>query len=167
MYEHGGVTPDSVVVDVDPGPMVTHLYRKSLFFKFCNAYVAAHKGEPLTGVTDSILEAFRAYLVEQKFDYQEESETRLEELITMAQKLNYSEHVQTELTHLKAEIVKEKARGFDRYREMIRSDLEVELMARVRGEKGRIEASLKDDPQVAVGLEFLKNRGLYSKKIKT
>ncbi|MFN0157734.1 MAG: S41 family peptidase [Bacteroidota bacterium] len=166
VFEHGGVMPDSAVTDVDLGPMVLQLYRKSLFFRFCNTYVAEHKGVPLTGVTDAILEDFRAYLAEQKFDYEEESETKLEELGKLAVKLNYSERVQTEIKELNEALAKEKERGFDRYKDRIRSELEVELMARVRGEQGRIEASLKDDPQLAVGLEFLKNRKMYSKKIK-
>ena len=43
VFEHGGVTPDSVVKEVDEGPMVKELQRRSLFFKFVNKYVADHK----------------------------------------------------------------------------------------------------------------------------
>ncbi len=166
VYEHGGVAPDSVVEGKDRGPMIRQLIRKSMFFRFCNTYVTEHKGEQLTGVTDAILEDFRGYLIKQKFEYEEESEAKLEELRALAGKLNYGERVQSDLAALKTELAKEKERGFDRYKEDIRSELEIELMARVRGEQGRIAASLKVDPQLAVGLEFLKNPKLYSKKIK-
>lgn len=165
VYGHGGVTPDSVVDEVDAGPMVRQLYRKSMFFKFSNKYVAGNKGREITGVTDATLDAFRKYLEEQQFDFQEESETKIQELRTLAETLHYSKEVLADLDALKADLEKEKKRGFERYRGHIRTALEIELMARVKGEQGRIEASLKDDVQLAAGVALLKSPSAYAKKI--
>jgi carboxyl-terminal processing protease len=166
VYEHGGVSPDSVVNDPDPGPMVRQLLRRGLFFRFATTYVASHRKEGITGVTEEIMEAFRAYLDEQKFTYQEETEDRVRELQKLAEDLHYTEAVKKDLRQLEEDLTAEKRRGFERYREHIRYELEMELMARVRGEQGRIEASLRDDVVLRTGVSLLKDRDAYARKIR-
>ncbi len=60
--------------------MVRELQRRSIFFKFVNKYVTDHKVTAFTGVTNDSMNAFRAYLEQSKFDYQEDSETKVEGL---------------------------------------------------------------------------------------
>lgn len=165
VYGYGGVTPDSVVDEVDPGPMVRQLYRKSMFVKFSNKYVAEHKDREITGMTDATLEEFRKFLEDRQFDFQEESETKIQELRSLAENLHYSKEVLSDLDALKTDLEKEKKRGFERYRNHIRTALDIELMARIKGEQGRIEASLKDDVQLAAGLALLKSPSAYARKI--
>ena len=165
VYEYGGITPDSVVKEQELGPMVRELYRKSMFFRFVNAYMGEHKGQPFTGVTDEQVEAFRKFLEEQKFDYQEEADTKLAEVRQIAVRSHYNTEVLADLDLLKAAMEKEKTRGFDRYKDHIADGLNTEFMARAKGEEGRIAASLKDDPQFETAVSILKNPGEYSRKI--
>lgn len=165
VYEYGGITPDSVVKEEELGPMVRELYRKSMFFRFVNAYMGEHKGRPFTGVTDEQVEAFRKFLEEQKFDYQEEANTKLAEVRQIAVRSHYNKEVLADLDLLKAAMEKEKTRGFDRYKDHITDGLNIEFMARAKGEEGRIAASLKDDPQFETAVSILKNSGEYSRKI--
>ncbi len=166
VYEHGGITPDSAVNEDDFGPMVRQLYRKSLFFKFANSYVIEHKGAVMNGVTDEMMESFRKFLRDEKFDFQEDTEAKLKEMRDLSDKLHYSKELIADLDRLKEDMEKEKLRGFDRFRDHIRSELEVELMSRIHGEQGRIAASIKDDAQVNTGVAVLKNPLVYSKLIK-
>jgi carboxyl-terminal processing protease len=165
VFEHGGVTPDSVVKDVDEGPMIKELQRRSIFFKFVNKYVADHKTSAFSGVTNEIMTAFRNYLEETKFDYQEDSETKVKELRETAEKNHYSKDVLGDIDHLLASFKKEKIRGFDRYTDHIADELNIEFAARLKGEQGRIKASLEDDPQLKVALGLLKNNRVYEAKI--
>ena len=165
VYEYGGITPDSVVKEEELGPMVRELYRKSMFFRFVNAYMGEHKSQPFTGVTDEQVEAFRKFLEEQKFDYQEEADTKLAEVRQIAVRSHYNKEVLADLDLLKAAMEKEKTRGFDRYKDHITDGLNIEFMARAKGEEGRIAASLKDDPQFETAVSILKNSGEYSRKI--
>jgi carboxyl-terminal processing protease len=167
VYELGGITPDSAVELDDLGPMVRELHRKSLFFKFANHYVNEHKTDSLLTVTPEVLAEFKKYLDKEKFDFQEESEKRVKELETIADKSHYGKDVSAELTALTAALSREKARSFERYEDHITSELYVELMARLKNEHGRIQASLKSDRQVrtAVGLlnetrEFARRMGM-------
>lgn len=165
VYEAGGITPDSTVPEQDPGPLVREIQRRALFFKFANSYISAHKGQELTSVTDDILQAFRKFLEEQKFDYREETETKIEELRKAAGQLHYSAEVLSDLDLIGAALQKEKKRGFERYRDHIASALGVEFAARQKGEQGRIAESLKDDDQLKVAVGMVKDSKLYLGKL--
>lgn len=165
VYEHGGVTPDSVVKEEDEGPMVKELQRRSIFFKFVNKYVSDHKMTAFSGVNSDIMNAFRTYLDENKFDYQEDSEGKVKELREAAEKNHYSKDVLGDIDHLMASFKKEKVRGFDRYSDHLADELNVEFSARLQGEQGRIKASLEDDSQLKVAVGMLKNNRVYEAKI--
>jgi carboxyl-terminal processing protease len=165
VYEYGGITPDSVVKEEELGPMVRELYRKSLFFRFVNAYLGEHKGMAYTGVTDGMLEEFKTFLQKKKFDYQEEADTKLGEIKSIAERSHYSKAVMADLDLLTDAMEKEKVRGFDRYKDHIAHELNIEFMSRKQGEQGRIAASLQDDPQFEAASSLLKNRPEYGRKM--
>lgn len=166
VLEHGGISPDSNVTAADAGPMVRELLRKSLFFKFANTYFAAHKREQFSGMNDAVMQEFRKYLEAEKFDYKEESDGKVTELRTIAERSHYGKEILADLDLLSSALEKEKERGFDRYKDHIAHELEVEMMARVKGEAGRIASSIKNDKQLDVAVDILRNGKAYSKKIK-
>jgi carboxyl-terminal processing protease len=165
VLELGGIAPDSVVELDDPGPMVLELHRKSHFFKFANHYVSEHKNDSLLTVTPDMLSAFKSYLEKEKFDFQEDSEKRVKELRQIAERLRYGNEVLTELNTLSGILDREKARGFERYGDYIRQELHVELMAHVKNERGRIEASLKFDKQVQTAVALLKDQKQFARRM--
>lgn len=165
VYEYGGITPDSIVTEEELGPMVRELYRKSMFFKFANKYMGDHKGEMFAGITGAHIEAFRKFLDEQKFDYQEEADGKLKEIRQIADRSHYNKEVLADLDLLAAAMDKEKARGFERYKDHIARELNIEFMARAKGDQGRIAASLENDPQYEAAVGILKKASLYMKKI--
>ncbi len=165
VLELGGIAPDSVVELDDPGPMVLELHRKSFFFKFANRYVSEHKNDSLLIVTPGMLSAFKSYLEKEKFDFQEDSEKRVKELRQIAERLRYGNEVLTELNTLSGILDREKARGFERYGDYIQQELHVELMARVKNERGRIEASLKFDKQVQTAVALLKDQKQFARRM--
>ncbi|MBM2846786.1 MAG: carboxyl-terminal protease [Bacteroidetes bacterium] len=166
VYELGGIAPDSVVKEEEIGPMIRELYRKSLFFKFANKYMADHRKEDFTGITDGVLVSFREFLEAEKFDYQEESDGKVKELRQIAERSYYSKEVLADLDLLVSALEKEKVRGFDRYKDHIRHELNIELMARAKGEQGRIAASLTNDDQLAAAIGILKTPVVYALKLK-
>ena len=164
-FEYGGITPDSVVTDEDEGPMVREIMKRALFFKFANSYVAEHKGENITGVDGTILSAFRAFLDREKFDYQEEMEGKITDLRQVAERSHNSKDFSDTLDRLELTLQKEKTHGFERYSDHITNELNIEIMARLKGDRGRIEASLREDPPLLAGEGLLKERKTYTKKL--
>lgn len=163
--EHGGITPDSLVADDEPGPMVAELRRKAMVFRFANRYGAKHGGNFAVPVDDGVMREFRAFLEEQKFGFQERSEETLAELTAAARELHYSKAVIDDLERLAADLALEKKRGFERYENHIRQEITLEFAARARGETGRIEASLKEDRQLEAARAFLRSPSLYRRTL--
>lgn len=166
VYEYGGITPDSTVKEEEFGPMVRELYRKSMFFKFANKHMGENRNEVFTGITDDHITAFRKFLDDQKFDYQEEADSKLKEIGEIAERSHYSKQVLADIDLLATALEKEKVRGFDRYKDHIVRELNIEFMARAKGDRGRIAASLKGDPQFEAAVGLLKNSAVYTRKIK-
>lgn len=166
VYERGGITPDSVVTPEDVGPMVKELLRKSLFFKFATTYVAEHKAMLGTELPPGVLDEFRTFLEERHFDYPEESEEKIKELRQVAERLHFGSDISGSLDQLAAAVEKEKKRGFDRYRDHIQRELNIELMGRLAGERGRIGASLQGDRQLETAAGILKDSKLFIQKLK-
>ncbi len=164
-FEFGGIAPDSVVRDEDVGPMVRELIKRALLFKFANSYIGDHKGEKITGVDETILKAFRAFLEKEQFDYQEDMEGKISELRQLAERSHYTKDVSETLDRLELTLKKEKTHGFDRYEDHITNELNIEIMARLQGDRGRIEASLKNDLPLLTAEGLVKDRKAYSKKL--
>ena len=165
VYEYGGISPDSVATEEDEGPMVRELERRALIFKFANSYVAAHKGANIDSADGAILAEFRSFLEKEKFDYQEDVEGKIGDLRTVAERSHYGHDVLETLDRLELTLQKEKLRGFDRYRDHIANELTIELRARLHGDQGRIEASLREDHQLRVAMGLLKDPRVYDRKL--
>jgi carboxyl-terminal processing protease len=165
VFERGGIQPDSVVEQPDEGPMVRQLARDGMFFRFANHFVATHPGVVLDSVNGATMSDFKEYLTKQKFDFVEESESKVKDLEKTAQQAHMSKDLLADLDRVGALIEKEKGRAFDRYRDHISDELNQELSARYRGEKGRIAASLEDDHQLAVAIGLLQHLAVYTKKL--
>lgn len=165
VFELGGIAPDSTVEAVDRGPMVRELHQKSMFFRFANRYVAGGRADSNGVVTDEVLMAFRTFLETEKFDFREETEKKVSDLRQSAERSHYGKDVLADLDLLAAAMVREKGRGFDRYADHIRNELTIELGARLRNERGRIEASFKIDTQIRTALGLLKDQKQYRRRI--
>jgi hypothetical protein len=63
------------------------------------------------------------------------------------------------------DISEEKSNEFTRHVDEIRQALAAELFSRYYGEQGRIRAGLKDDKQLRVAIELLKNEMEYKQKL--
>jgi carboxyl-terminal processing protease len=163
VYEHGGITPDSSVTVDDTGPMVKELNRKALFFRFANQYVTAHHPDSISGIDQAMLDEFKEFLKEKQFDYQEDAENQLATVQEIAERSHYSAESLHQIDILKTSLTKEKERGFERYRQPISRALEVEMMARLQGDQGRIKRSLRYDPQLKTAVALVKNDKLYNK----
>ncbi len=165
VYERGGISPDSAVEFHTMGPMVRELIRKALLFKFANRYVNEHPKDSITAVTPAILASFKAFLEKEKFDFQEDSEKHVGELKRIADNAHYSADILRDIDQLQKALQKEKERGFERYEKEIADELHIELMARVKGERGRIEASFRTDPQLSAALGLLQSKKEFSRRI--
>ena len=165
VFERGGIVPDSVVDELDEGPMVRELGKKGMFFNFANHYASTHQDAKFDTVTPETLKEFKDFLAEQKFDYVEDSETKVKDLEKTAEQSHMSKDVLSELDRVQTLIEKNKEHAFDRYRDHLTDELSQELAARYKGERGRIAASLQDDQQLDVAIGLLSHSKVFKEKL--
>lgn len=160
--EGGGIVPDSTVSDDEHSKLYQELMRKAIFFKYANRYAAQKKSLPEKfEVTDEILKDFEAFLQDKNFSYQSDAELKLRELKEVAEKSNYSKPFLENVEKLKALAESEKALALQRQKKEIQSALKAEILSRLKGEKGRIEGTMREDQQLMTTVALLKNKKVY------
>lgn len=163
--EGGGILPDSTVAEPTVGPFMAALMRKAMFFKYATSLAARGRLDSTTRATDAMLADFSRYLDSTGFKYEEDAETALKNLRTIAVESRYQTSFTTELSALEKLVEVEKRRSFERYRDEVRRGLQVELAARSFGERGRVQASFEGDRQLAAAVGLLKQPASYGRRL--
>ncbi|MBI4548386.1 MAG: S41 family peptidase, partial [Ignavibacteriae bacterium] len=165
-YELGGIHPDTVVSEPEHSVLYNELFRKSMFFKFVTRYVSQHRELPSPFTPDdTLLHSFKQFLSDQQFTYQEEGEKKIDELRELAKKSNYDDTILEEIDQLKKKFGDEKINSIERNQKEILTVLKTEIMSRYKGERGRIETSLVDDPQINAAKGLLANPVEYTRRL--
>lgn len=161
VFEGGGIEPDSVISVSEPSRLVMELNRKAMFFKYANHFVAAGGQFAEVEASDVLLRDFESFVREKGFEYQEEGDVKLKELREVAERGKYSKEFLDGLKRLSVALDTEKSRAFARHREELKSAVREELILRIKGEKARIEAGLKDDRQLKIAIALAERRKNY------
>jgi carboxyl-terminal processing protease len=160
-FELGGITPDSVVADAEPGSLLKELLRKSMIFRYATRYASSHKDSSLTVSDAELLTGLKKFLADEKFTFQEESDLKLNELADISSRSKYSPTVKETIEKLRTQLAEEKTNSLERNQSEVLRALRMELMSRYRGEKGRVDASLAGDLQLQAARGVLLRPGLY------
>ncbi len=164
VYELGGIHPDTTVADSAPSLLFTELMRKAMFFKFANHYVALHNELPNDfSVNGELCKQFKEYVNNENFTYEDEAETKLDEILEFSEKSNYSAELRDEIKALKNKFTSLKDKGFEMNSKELANALRQEILSRYKGEKGRFEATLDGDMQVQTALGLLQDSVRYKK----
>jgi carboxyl-terminal processing protease len=99
-------------------------------------------------LTDAEFEAFKSYLSDKKYDYETVTEQKLNELKKVTEEENYHDAIETIIKDLEVKILADKKNDLVKFQDEIKRILEIEIVSRYAFEKGRIENSLTDDPDV-------------------
>ncbi|MBM4162437.1 MAG: S41 family peptidase [Ignavibacteria bacterium] len=164
VLEGGGIMPDTVVLDQPVNPLMEELNRKAMFFKYANHYAAEKKAIPdRIEITNEILKDFEDFLRDKDFHYEEEAEMKLKELREAAEKGRYGKSFYECFEKIAKTIEAEKSRALERYSDEVRTALKLEIIARLKGEREAIKASLENDPQLEVAVGLLRDGTVYTK----
>lgn len=163
--EAGGIQPDTVINEMEHSSYYNELNRRSLFFKFATRYASTHDDTTAEFQSDSLFKEFQEFLNEQKFTYQDEIEIKLKELCDVAEKCKSSDATRAEIEKLKKHLQEEKSTSALRYRNEIMTAIKPEIMSRYKGERGKIEESLKIDIQVKAAISLLESPKEYTRRL--
>ena len=160
VYEGHGIMPD-VKVDRDPYATVTaYLYAKNFIFDYANKFYNEHKSIDSADrfkIDEVTYQDFMKFVKDKKFSYTTESEKAIEQLKKTAKEEGYLEKIQPQIDLLEKNLAAEKDKDLLSNRKDIEELLRSEIVGRYYFQKGRIIASLKDDPDLKRAFEILLN----------
>ncbi len=160
VYEGHGIMPD-VKVSRDPYATVTaYLYGKSYIFDYANKFYHEHKSidsADMFQIDDATYQDFMKFVKDKNFSYTTESEKAIEKLKKAAQEEGYLDKIQPQIDLLEKNFAAEKANDLISNRKDIEELLCSEIVSRYYYQKGRIIASLQNDPDLRRAFEILLN----------
>jgi carboxyl-terminal processing protease len=170
VYDGGGVAPDFALDPEKLSPITISLLEKNLIFEYATNFRAANPVISRAGefaLSDAQYEEFVTYLGDKDYDYTTQSETKLKELKETAEKESYWAGIKDCFETMTVQMNHDKEKDLYKFKNQVKGLLEEEIASRYYYQTGRIQASLKDDPEVKKALEVLGDRELYFKTLGT
>jgi carboxyl-terminal processing protease len=164
VYDGGGIEPDVYMDPMKISKVSQALISKYLIFDYANLFYSKYSSIPSPEefeIGDDIYNDMIAFLKDKNYDYQTASEEALEKLKTNAQKENYFDAIEGDYNALKSKILHDKSEDLITYKEEIKLLMKDEIVARYYYQKGRIIATLSDDPEIAKAIEVLEGSATY------
>ena len=160
VYEGHGITPD-VKVSRDPYATVTaYLFGKNYIFDYANKFYSEHKSIASAErfqIDEATYQDFMKFVKDKKFSYTTESEKAIEKLKKTAKDEGYLDKIKPQIEALEKNLAAEKDNDLLSNRKDIEELLRSEIVGRYYYQKGRIIASLNDDPDLKRAFEILLN----------
>jgi len=169
VYDGGGIVPDIEMPERDFGQITISLLTENIIFDYANAFRRNNSEIPEPEkfqITDAIYNEFVAFVNSKDFDYQTNSELMMEELKKITTEEKYFENIQNEYEKLFDKLKHNKASDLQTFRPEISLLLKDEIIARYYYQKGRIRASLSEDPEIAKAIELLSKPEKYAAIVK-
>ena len=154
----GGVTPD-ITVEQDTMPnIVYYLMNENIVFDYATQYCLKHpKVAPAEEfkLTEADYEDFKAYVKQQDFKYDQQTERMLKDLKRMAEFEGYLQGADAEFAALEQKLTHNLDYDLDHAAEQIKMLLSAELMKRYYFQRGSIIEQLKGDKDLEAAVAVL------------
>jgi carboxyl-terminal processing protease len=164
VYDGGGIDPDLVTPRRNFSNIALSLYRKYLIFDYATHFQQTHPVIPPVSqftISDTLFTDFLSFVQTRNFDYSTDSEMTLEQLIDEAKKENYYEAIKEELNHLKEQMSRDKKEDINKYEDQIKYLMKLEIITRYYYQKGKSEAALEGDADLAMAISTLNDPQKY------
>ena len=160
VYEGHGITPDVKVTRNPYATVTAYLYARNLIFDYANKFYSEHKtidSADRFQIDEATFQDFMKFVKDKNFTYTTESEKAIEKLKKTAKEEGYFGKIQPQIDLLEKNLADEKANDLVSNRKDIEELLRAEIVSRYYFQKGRIEASFDDDPDLERAFEILLN----------
>jgi carboxyl-terminal processing protease len=165
VFDGGGIAPDIALEPLQYSNIALSLYSKNLIFDYATLYANKHAAVANVDAlapTAAEYNDFLTFLKGKSYDYTTESDDQLDALIKTAKKEQYYSTSQAEFDALRKKLAHDKEKDLQTFSPEIKGLLFEEIASRYFYQKGRILASLEDDPELSKAIEVLQHPGQYS-----
>ena len=161
VYDSRGIEPDIKIEPQYFSAVTQNLLVKDVIFDFVNENINYYKKDSLLPdsfvMSDTAYSTFMTYAINKKMDYQTESSQQLKEFVKIAKKEKYVEENEEVFKLLESIFKIDLSKDLKKHDKEIRFFLENEIISRKHFQKGRMEASIKEDPYVKQAIGVFKN----------
>ncbi|MDZ7741987.1 MAG: S41 family peptidase [Bacteroidota bacterium] len=164
VYDGRGVKPDIVLEKQELSNIAFSLFVNNLIFDYATKYTLQHDSIPEVEdfeITDEIYADFKKFISDKDYDYTTDSEKALNKLKKSAKEEKYFDAIKGEYEALVEKIKHDKSEDLQKFQDEIRELLKIEIAGRYYYQKGKIQASLKDDPEIEAAVKLLRNGERY------
>ncbi len=163
VYDGFGIEPDVETLIEEANSLEISLIQQNMIFNYATRFreknptiAEASKFQ----ITEDIFQDFKSFLAENNLKYSTNTEKTLNELKTVSESEKYTS-VNAEIDVLLKKIEDEKKNDLDKSRKRVEEMLKSEILSRYYYQKGRIEGTLNEDPDVIKALEILNTPKAY------
>ncbi len=170
VYDGGGIAPDINVEAEKYSTLLQNLVTKNLIFNYATKYRVAHATIPPVKnfrLTDAEYDDFVTYLNAKEYDYTTKTEKALDDLKKDAKDDKTLDAIGGDIDALKTKIKHNKKDDLVKFKPEIKQFLEEEIASRYYFQNGRLEASLRDDPELTQAISVLNDSDKYKKVLTT
>jgi len=166
VYDSRGVEPDIKIEPQYFNAVTQNLLLKDVIFDFVNDNINYYKKDSLFPesfvLSDTAYSTFMHYAANKKMDYQTESSQQLKEFVKIAKKEKYVEENEGVFSLLDSIFKVDLSKDLKKHDREIKFFLENEFISRKHFQKGRMEASVKQDPYIEQAIGVFKNTTKYN-----
>jgi carboxyl-terminal processing protease len=164
VYEGQGIAPDIKTKPIHYSNIALTLYAKYLIFDFATKFRREHPSIAPADqfeISDTIYNEFLLFLSDKKYDYTTQTEKAVENLKKNAEKEHYFNAIKAEYDALKIQMTNDKNGDLVKHKDEIKELLKLDIVTRYQFQKGKVIASLKNDPDIAEGIKIINDPQLY------
>ena len=166
VYDSRGIEPDIKIEPQYFSAVTQNLLVKDVIFDFVNENINYYKKDSLHPdsfvMSDTAYSTFMTYAINKKMDYQTESSQQLKEFVKIAKKEKYVEENEGVFKLLDSIFKVDLSKDLKKHDKEIKFFLENEFISRKHFQKGRMEASVKQDPYIEQAIGVFKNTTKYN-----
>jgi carboxyl-terminal processing protease len=169
VYDYGGVEPDIALTNEEYSTVLLAMFQKNIIFNYANEFKINNNTIPPVDkfvVTDAMYDEFLKYVSDKHLEYETFTERQIKMLKESVKADKFSDDVDAAIASLEALVLKNKGSDLTRFKKEISQLLAIEIASRYYHQKGKIEASLKADPDLEEAAKLLKDNKTYSSVLK-
>ncbi len=162
VFDGGGVKPDVYLPKDSLSGVTKALIDQFVVFDYATKFAVETPGIDSIELFDfKDWEGFKTFAQTKNFAYESNSEKKIKELKTTAQREQWG--IDAELIAIENKVKAEKSGEMERSREKIMREVEQEVVGRYHYQRGKVRKSLVNDPEVREAIQILNDPARYKK----
>ncbi|MBO3270291.1 S41 family peptidase [Hymenobacter defluvii] len=169
VYDGGGVAPDVAVEEKPLADISRVLIQKGYLFDYATRYRSEHPTIAAARqfkISEADYQKFVQYVSGKDINYSTDMEKSLATLTKQAKAEKHYEDIKAELEGMRKKVSTNKANDLVRFKPEIKEMLEQEIVSRYYFQKGQIEATFDDDPDILMAMNVLNDQPRYQALLK-